>query len=262
MGQRLALSLSLLNYSIKLSYRTKAAKLDNKLVSHFYCSLSQGQVQYDEGLFDADSLVICIPPGFKQGLGDFYASHIKCLVEKARESQVKHIIFTSSVGVYSKSGIFDESSKLDLVTEKQKALFDAEQAVIRSGLKYKQVLRLAGLIGVNRHPGDFRVDLSSSNFNGVVNMVMIDDVVQAVTTLIKRPETPSSLYNVVAPHHPTKRSFYHFGRINRNKAEHSILNDQVGSPGKKVNGMLLEQETEFVYGHGNLFQAIIGCNRS
>ena len=256
LGQRLATALSLLNYSVKLSFRTKLLKREDNSISAHYCSLNRGQLEFDEGLFDADCLVICLPPGFKQGLGDFYAQHTKCLLNEAQKAGVKQVIFTSSVGIYPQSGIFDETSELHVSSDKQQALYDAEQTVLSSGLKYKQVLRLAGLIGDNRHPGNFRVNLSSSNLSGTVNMVVIDDVVQAILTLINSPVTHSNVYNLVSPHHPQKPCFYRYARQAINNAEVSAYHGVSDGSGKKVCGDKIEHETDFAYQHRNLFTAI------
>jgi len=256
LGQRLADALVYDKYRVKLSYRSKPPKQQVYDQKWFYCELNHGQLNYDKDLLGTDCLVICIPPGFKQGLGEFYPTHIQALVEQAHESGVNQVIFTSSVGVYPERGIFSENYQLVPVSNKQQALFQAEQAVLTSRLKYKQVLRLAGLIGAERHPGRFKVNLNGERMAAPVNMVMVEDVVNAIKQLIAHPDSPSNLYNLVAPHHPAKSTFYRFAKQQLGTLDDDLK--QVKSPvqGKTVDGSKIEAETDFVYSHRDLYKAL------
>ena len=263
LGQRLADALNCSKYEVKLSFRLNRPKFNVNWQSWYQCELAEGRLSYDEGLFDSDCVVICLPPGFKLGVGKYYPAHVSSLVEQAVLHGVNQVIFTSSVGVYAEKGVFDENSPIPAASVKQQALYDAEQAVLNSRLKYKQVVRLAGLMGPARHPGNFNVQLHSAQMDRPVNMVMIDDVVAAITTLILEPQTESQLYNLVAPHHPTKHCFYRFAQQTLDKnnlffeteTEHTDWAEPHADE-KRVVGSRIEQETAFTYRHRDLFQAL------
>ena len=263
LGQRLARHLVENKYKVKLSYRTKAPEVEVFGTEHFSCVLTEGTLEYDKGLFDADCLVICIPPGFKQGVADFYPLHIKLLLQEGQNAGCRQVIFTSSIGIYPQSGDFREKSQFTMQGEKQKCLLQAELAVLASCVKYKQVLRLAGLIGPGRHPGRFRVSLGSESAQTCVNMVLVQDVVEAIHQLIDQPDTPSSVYNLVSPHHPSKQAFYRFARqslgLDVGALSTVAIEDAFVIP-KRVSGALIAQETDFRYQYSKLFEALLsGC---
>lgn len=251
-------------YQVFLSYRTSRQKLTNSAINQAYCDASGETLDAEETLFNVDSLVICIPPGFKKGLGDSYSTKIKSLVERGYFSGVKQIIFTSSIGIYPEGGEVDENTALDLSTDKAKALYSAEQEVLTSRVKNKQVVRLAGLIGKGRHPGRFKVKLTSDNADEPVNMVTQDDVVAAITLLLRQGDilNKGDVFNVVAPHHPSKQSFY---RTARQQLKDERINEPVIVPsrsntgavprvGKRVTGDKICRELGFNYQTDNLLR--------
>lgn len=259
LGSRLAIELNHLKHPVKLSFRNNKPKQQVTNIDYHFCDISQGQVTANSALFESDILVICIPPGFKKGLGDFYAHNIKSIVDMATKGGVEQLIFTSSTGIYPKHGIFDEGAQLDLTDHKAKALFEAEQSILASSAKYKQVLRLAGLFGENRHPGQFKLKITADNANQTVNMILIDDVVAAILHLVEQPETPSEIYNLVAPHHPTKQTFYRYFRqqLGLQQNHQSWLTPEINCAYKYVNGDKFCIETGFQYPHSDLFQVTI-----
>lgn len=264
-GKALAEYLNARKYQVKLSFRSNRPELSTSSISVHHCDVKEqdGKVYLDAdtSLFMVDVLVICIPPGFKKGLGDSYTAKTLSLLNEAQKQGVKQVVFTSSIGIYTQTGKVSELSTLTLDTPKAKALFNAEQAILNSGLKNKHVLRLAGLIGANRHPGRFRVALTDENANEPVNMVMQNDVVMAIAQVIEAPEEASAIYNIVSPHHPAKQAFYRYARQRLNDErvnEPLIVSDKGRSAesslvGKVVEGDLICQELGFTYEYDNLY---------
>lgn len=258
LGVRLAEQLNAEKYQVKVSFRSNPPKKLVSGVTALKCYVEDGVVKGDTSLFECDVLVICIPPGFKKGLADSYPTNISALVEMAQKQQVKHIVFTSSVGIYTELAVNDENSQLELSHYKAKVLYDAEQSVLKSRVNFKHVLRLAGLMGLGRAPGRFRLTIDKENANNVVNMVMIDDVIDAIMKLIQTPNTANAVFNIVAPHHPSKQTFFRFARSQFDVLDSAIRSVPYGDS-KQVDGHFIEQQTEFRYQHRNLFDAIIAC---
>ena len=109
----------------------------------------------DKKVFSQETLLIAITPLFRQGRTD-YADKVKALVQAAKsQGKVKRLILLSSSAVYNGLiGEVTESSPLDLTADKVEILQQAEQAVL-SFSDNSIVLRLAGLVGPERHPGNF-----------------------------------------------------------------------------------------------------------
>lgn len=255
LGTRLANRLNSEKYSVSVSYRTNAPKGTDEGVNVCQVFVEEGQLKGDKSLFDCDTLVICIPPGFKKGMADFYPANILSVVEQALTSRVEHIIFTSSVGIYTEARIIDESQPIDTSQYKSKVLSDAESSVLDSRVKFKHVLRLAGLIGDGRTPGAFRLMITEDNASSVVNMILIEDVVAAIQVLIGTPQTNHQIYNLVAPHHPNKQTFFRHARISEQRPNGAIC-DVTPGLSKQVRGDLIELDTGFAYRHRNLFTAL------
>ena len=268
-GRALAESLNKSKYKVKLSFRSNKPESLILGVEYFYCDVQESTIKAEDPLFEVDSLVICIPPGFRQDMGDSYTAKIKSLVEKAESSNVKQVIFTSSIGIYSKDGINDENTDLDLSVNKVRVLHSAEQTVLQSRLQYKQVLRLGGLIGGSRHPGRFKVPITQTNANEAVNMVMLQDVVGSIETVIEdiknNEVSPQAILNVVAPHHPNKQSFYRYARQKLNALDGMpIINDyqpadetqnNSGPIGRVVQGNQITKVFAFKYQVDSFFTA-------
>ncbi|MDU5804454.1 MAG: hypothetical protein E6Z62_00665 [Haemophilus parainfluenzae] len=99
------------------------------------------------------------------------------------------MIFTSSTSVFSNiSGQFDEGAQLSAETEIGKTLIQAEQCLFQSEISYCDVLRLAGLIGKQRHPVKFLAGKCNlKQGNSPVNLVHLEDCIQAITALLMNP---------------------------------------------------------------------------
>lgn len=211
LGQRLVAAFDCDKYDVSVSYRSKPINYKKSHVKELFVELNKGQINGDLSLFSVDCLIICVPPGFRKGMGNFYALDIKSVAQQAYKQGVKQLIFTSSTAIYEQSGICDENTAPLLQGNKAKVLYDAEQAVISSGVKSVQVLRLAGLMGPNRHPGRFNFELSAENAMCATNMIMIQDVVSVIAHLVETP-CPQKVLNLVASHHPQKQTFYRYAR--------------------------------------------------
>ena len=103
-------------------------------------------------------------------------------------------------------GTYTESGELDTETTRKKILLAAEQKVFDAKGK---VLRLAGLVGPNREPGQFVAGKTlKSSSQAAVNMVHQADVVAAIETVILNWAGANAVYNVCHPSHPTRQDYY------------------------------------------------------
>lgn len=168
-------------------------------------------------IFTQQCLVIAITPQFKKGQTD-YAIKVAQLVDAAKQrGVVQRIILLSSTAVYQRlEGLVDENTNLNLhepssvglgSIEKEKILNTAEQTVLNF---YQQgsVLRLAGLVGPDRHPGKFLLAKRTlTNSTAPVNLIHQQDAVGLIMALLTTP-SPKGIFNGVSDTHVTKAFYY------------------------------------------------------
>ena len=158
-------------------------------------------------LFNVDALILTLPPG--RFSSQQYCEYLAFLTNQTKTQGVQHLIFTSSTSVFPNiSGRFDESSQLSTETEMGKTLIQAEQCLFQSGISHCDILRLAGLIGKQRHPIKFLAGKRNlKQGNSPVNLVHLEDCIQAITALLMNPNGLRT-YHLCAPIHPTRAEYY------------------------------------------------------
>lgn len=177
---------------------------------------------YQHEIFTQQCLVIAITPQFKKGQVD-YAIKVAQLVDAAnKRGIVQRIILLSSTAVYQGlEGLVDESTKLDLAglssvktgsvesgsIDKTQLLNMAEQAVLNFN-QQGSVLRLAGLVGPDRHPGKFLLAKRTlTNSTAPVNLIHQQDAVGLIMALLTT-SSPQMIFNGVSDIHVTKALYY------------------------------------------------------
>lgn len=153
-------------------------------------------------LLDCEALFINIPPSNCPPA--VYSEGIKRLVSAAILQNVSHILFISSTSVLPmQSGDFDETTEIS----PENWLGNLEKWLLSQPTQI-DVLRLAGLVGKQRHPV-FHL-AGKSNLSGAkqpVNLVHLDDCLTAISQLLDNPNR-QRLLHLCAPQHPTKQAYY------------------------------------------------------
>ncbi|ARJ43149.1 NAD(P)-dependent oxidoreductase [Pantoea alhagi] len=162
-----------------------------------------------EALLSVDALVVTLPASRTAEGGENYQRAVQNLVDSALAFNVPRIIFTSSTSVYGNgTGVMKEHSPLQPVTVAGKTLAELENWLHDLPGTSVDILRLAGLVGPQRHPGRFlagKTDVPDGELG--VNLVHLDDVVAAITLLLQTPKG-GHIYNLSAPAHPAREQFY------------------------------------------------------
>ncbi len=182
----------------------KAALLSLPLLS---ANLDSAQENVQQEVFNQQCMIICLPPQIKHGKKD-YPDKIKQLVTYAEQQTVEKIILISSTAVYGGlSGDVAEDTPLDYNAAKVAILAEAEQAAL-AFKGQSVVLRLAGLVGPNRHPGRFlTANRQLANSEVAINLIHLDDVIGLLLSLIKS-DAPTGIFNGVNDIHLSKQNFY------------------------------------------------------
>jgi len=151
---------------------------------------------------NADICIIAIP-----------ASHVFKNLETVIDFLQKlpastEIILISSTGVYpEKLALADENYKFNEI-ELTNSNIQIEQKIAGSISHRLTILRLAGLIGPNRHPIkqlQGRIDIP--NGDSPVNLVHLNDVISFIELLIQEQKF-GDIVNICHPSHPTREEYY------------------------------------------------------
>ena len=159
-------------------------------------------------LMNVDALVITLPAR-RSGDGEgFYLQAMQEIVDSALAHHIPRIIFTSSTSVYGDvEGSVKENTERQPVTASGRVLKELEDWLHNLPGTQVDILRLAGLVGPERHPGRFFAGKTAPNGQHGVNLVHLEDVIGAITLLLQAPKG-GHIYNICAPSHPTRSTFY------------------------------------------------------
>ncbi len=219
-------------------------------------------VGIDIALFQQDVLIIALPPQLKKGRVD-YPLKIQQLVHLAKLGKTKHIILLNSTAIYNGLvGRIDEASKLDVKAEKVASLLAAENAV-RGFSERVDILRLAGLVGPNRHPGKFlQAKHIFENASASVNLVHQTDVVNILEKLIHldSADGKQSIYNVVSNTDSQRQGYYQVAAQVLGLPVPKFALEQQQQPGKKIIGARLRRELAYDYVYDDLLSWLTDCD--
>jgi nucleoside-diphosphate-sugar epimerase len=187
--------------------------LNSEGIEGFLFNLNPGFTATDEvvdNFFDTDVLIISLPPRLSKTEPGHYEQQIQHVTSKIKNSPVKEIIFLSSTGIYPDLNrtveeadvtLPDQSASVEMVTaENMIANLRPERKVC--------ILRLAGLIGMDRIPGKYvkgKRDMTTGHLP--VNYIHPQDAVAIMATMLEQG-LHNETFNVVAPLHPTRREVY------------------------------------------------------
>lgn len=198
-------------------------------------------------LLRVDALIITLPAGRTAQDGERYLRAVQSLVNRALAFQVPRVLFTSSTSVYGRApGIIRERAPLRPENAAGNVLMHLEQWLRQLPDISVDILRLAGLVGPNRHPGRFlagKTGLSGGEHG--VNLVHLDDVIAAILLLLQLP-SGGRLYNLCAPEHPVKRVFYARQARRLGLPEPQFV-AETPTPGRIIDGQKICHELGFEY---------------
>ncbi|RPH28119.1 SDR family oxidoreductase [Buttiauxella warmboldiae] len=257
LGMPLALSLSARGWQVTGSKTT----LDGVEAARM-CGIDGYQLQLTpelvcdsddlDALLDADALVITLPARRTGEGDDFYLQAVQEIVDSALAHSIPRIIFTSSTSVYGETeGTVRETSPLEPVTASGRVLKELETWLHDLPGTSVDILRLAGLVGPERHPGRFlagKVDVANGAHG--VNLVHLEDVISAITLLLQAPKG-GHIYNLCAPDHPTRAEFYSLMARQMNLEAPAFRTQAQTGRGKLVDGNRICNELGFEYRYPN-----------
>jgi len=202
-------------------------------------------------VFNCQTLVVCITPQIRQGKKD-YPKKIAQIVKCAEQGKVEKIILLSTTAVYD--GIFGsatEQAELKHELPKVNILAQAELEA-QSFIGKTIIMRCAGLIGKDRHPGRFfRNTKVLSSPNAYVNLIHQDDVVAQILAFIKS-SIHSGIFNAVSEMQVTKKHYYTIAANALQLPDPVFDNHSELELGKQVIGDKLRDKLDYHFIHADL----------
>lgn len=188
--------------------RNEALKtLSTAGIRGFMLNLNE-EAEIPEKIADSTEILIFTIPPVDRKIPDRYGLSIAKIT--GQFPSLKHLIFTSSSGIYpQRSGEYAEDFSFLEIEKAINVLFKAEQAILQSKADIKTILRPAGLFGPCRHPV---LHLAGRNNvqhpSGHVNLVHQQDVIRAIFHCIDKAELASGIFNLAYPDHPWRKVYY------------------------------------------------------
>lgn len=176
-----------------------------KLTPHIECEDCRN-------FFDADLLVLNIPPGIRQGNSEkYHLQQIQSVIEMVEESSINRLIFVSSTSVYPETGdvVSEEDVKSGQASSASgEALIKAEKMLLKQDSFDAVVIRFGGLYGYDRHPVKYMAGRKNiPGGNAPVNLIHRDDCVRIIEQIIQK-DIRNEIFNGVSDGHPPKSLYY------------------------------------------------------
>lgn len=218
-GLELAKALIEQGHHVKGSTTTaeKLALLSKHQIQPFLVDIQKDEENYDPSFFQADLLFICIPPRRNTAEQADFVYKIERITRAVKQYKIKQLIFISSTAVYG--DINSTLNELDLPkpeTESGKAMLKVE-SLLRDQQDFQTtIIRFAGLVGPNRHPGRFFAGKKDiPNGKAPINLIHLSDCIGLSLNILNN-ELFGYTFNGCAPDHPSKQEFYTAAALNAN----------------------------------------------
>lgn len=215
----------------------KVSWLEENGIKAYVIDISSEETNFKDFL-NVDTLVVAIT---SKDIDAF-----KNLVKEIEKSRIKNVLFISSTSVYPSLNreVYeedaDESTPLGMI-----------EKVLQNSTKFATtVIRFAGLLGYDRHPGNWFSNRKIPHPKGFVNMIHQDDCIAIITGIIKK-NIWGETFNACVDHHPTREAFYINARLSIKK-EPPIFDDSLALKYKVINSDKLIQKLNYQFIHRDL----------
>lgn len=203
LGKPLADFLESKGYLIKISTASKENydRLKKIGKNAFQLMIQSDAVEGDATTFlEADILIINITPN----RAELDKEQLASLIPLIATSTIQNVLFISSTSVYPNLNriVFEEEA---IETHH---LYQSEQALLKHPGFETTVVRMAGLVGGERHPGQFfRKSGRIKNAQAPINLIHRVDCLEIIYQII-RQNCWGEIFNACSDNHPSKEHFY------------------------------------------------------
>ena len=264
LGLPLAEKLVQLGFQVKGS-TTTPAKLNTLAATGlqpYLIHLEKATTQTLADFLRTDMLIISFPPKIRAGKGAAYVNQINILKQAIQQASLHNILFISSTAVYPDVNT-TVTETLDIPDSLSPNYLREAEELIRNTQVPTTILRLAGLVGLNRHPGRFFAGKENvPNPQGPVNLIHLDDCLQVILEIIKQNKC-NQVYNACADEHPSRKEFYTAATAALNLPLPHFAAPSPADTFKIISSEKLKKELQyrFIYPDPMLFKEVLLKNR-
>ena len=224
----------------------KLSLLQESGIIPYLINLGEKENDFDPAFFDAELLIIAIPPKRNTSELHTFVSKIQKIASASAVSGIGQIIFISSTSVYGDNNAeIDEYTLPSPETESGKAILLAEH-LLRQHPSFKTtVIRFGGLIGPNRNPGKFFAGKKDiPNGQAPVNLIHLEDCI-GITERIIQKQAFGHIYNACSADHPSRAVFYTHAAI-KSGLEPPQFTDELLT-WKLINSITIPKYLDYTY---------------
>lgn len=209
LGTPLGECLAALGHTVVGTTRTKEkiSALQELQLNAYYWNSRDENVSFPKELITGiEYCILNFPPGKVESVQQ-YGQH---LWEVAKQFDPKtRFIFVSTTGVYPEHIIDATEDSFDVEKYASTHHICYAEHLLRSHLKERlTIIRMAGLIGPNRHPAKFFAGRTSiTNGNQPVNLIEQKDSIQIILNILEQGYW-GKVVNACADEHPTRKEYY------------------------------------------------------
>ena len=215
LGLPLATALKEQGYAIVLSKRS--AEDVDKLAAQGWNTARFSLGDSVSGKLISDIAIINIPSQRRTVNANEFSQHIIQLCDTLLRGGTQQVVFVSTTSVYGEQqGCINHQTEPFPTTESSKAHFAIEQHLLTQYPSRSCVLRLAGLVGGERHPVKFlagKQDLPKPH--DCVNLIHRQDVITAIKAILNENAWGEVLL-LSATDHPTRQDYYRWAALQLN----------------------------------------------
>ncbi|MCU4163300.1 SDR family oxidoreductase [Carboxylicivirga caseinilyticus] len=196
---------------------------------------------------NSEILIINLPPRKLNNPLEQYQI-LSSLIDK---SPVQKVIFISSTSAYDNSNRIATEDDTILLPDNYNKTINFERIFQKLNNKVN-IIRFAGLIGPQRHPGRFFANGKSiSDPNIPVNLIHLDDCISIIKLLLNRNQW-NEIYNACADTHPTKLEFYTKASEKLGFPSPQVITSNETNEGKVVSNEKLKSQLNYQFQHPDL----------
>ncbi|HVI45276.1 MAG TPA: NAD(P)H-binding protein [Chitinophaga sp.] len=210
LGRPLAHHLANAGYQVKGARTTEngAKELCAAGIDGYAVTLTPETLEAPDAFWDADILIINIPPRSKDREPDAHVKEVTLLRDKLKTSRIGKVIFVSSTSVYADiNDLVTEANMEKPETSNGQALREAEQLLLQSPEFKTTVLRFGGLIGYDRVPTAETLATGRRVNDVPMNSIHRDDCIGVIARVIEK-DVWNEIFNACASAHPIRYHYY------------------------------------------------------
>ena len=214
-------------------------------------------IDYDSSFFDADILIVNIPPQRRTDIVLYHTQQFTELCQIISKSNIRYVLMVSSTSVYpSSSKTMFETDATSPDKDSGKALVIAEKLISFLPNIKTTIVRFGGLIGYDRNPGRFlagKTDLKDGN--SPVNLIHRDDCLEIISEIIKQDKWGET-FNACSDEHPTRKEFYSYAALKFGFTEPLFAEQETQNAYKIIDSSKLKNELGYSFIYKNQLDSI------